>query len=163
MKEGKTGFFGSVSLPYGSKKLKIGLAQPLLFREYQTMLHMNLTLLEPSTMDPLFRGWIDVQDQGSVLKPVSLSKYVGDFAVMAYPNIVNWETLSDQEVPFEIEQEYQDEQKKQANKEQEFRLESGQKTVLEFGSMSVSEGEYGTLELEVQGSHSKVKLPIRFD
>ena len=162
VQNGQEAFYGSIDLPYASEGLKIGLAQSRLSREFRSMLHMTLALLEPETQDPLFRGWVDVQDLGSVLKSVDLSKEASKLGVMAYPNIVKWDALSEQHVFLELEQKYPDDHKKKAQIEKEYSLAPNEKAVLTFESVLVEEGEIGFVELESLRPKAKISIPIRF-
>ena len=158
---GQLAFQGAIKLANSSNKIKIGLSQSRLYRNFNTMLHMNVAMLESETMTPLYRGWVDVQDHGSVLQSADLSSASAEFNVIAYPNIVNWEKLDDTGITMEIEQDYTDDLKKKAYFEQEYQLEQGEKTVLTFESLEANSGEYGYLELENQNSGVKISIPLR--
>ncbi|MFK7826878.1 MAG: hypothetical protein AB8G05_22230 [Oligoflexales bacterium] len=155
-------FLGSFRLPQDNVKLKLGLSQSKLFRNYRSMLHMNLAMLDTESLEPLYRGWVDVQDLGSVLQTIELNSTASEVDVIAYPNVVNWENIYEHQIYMEFEQEYPDDAKKQGDNDHEYLLERGQKTVLSFGPFEALQGEYGYLELETQDVDSKISIPITF-
>lgn len=163
IKDGQNAYLGSHRFPFESEQIKIGLSQAKIARSYQSMLHMNLALLEPNEFNSLYRGWVDVQDAGSVLQTISLSKPSKDFAIIAYPNIINWDANRERQLNLEIEQEYPTDLLKHSELEVDYQVEPGQKVLLRFDAIEAHIDEYGILELEDEGGSSSISLPLRLN
>lgn len=149
----RPGYYGRLELPYASDSLEIGLRQSKGDRLTSSMLHMSLAMTDPESLLTLFRGWIDVQDHLSPLDFISFGGAVKSLDLMAYPNIVNWHTMSTKPVGLAWKAPVRQEIKTELNIAGGINLSEGDIQSLELTHPEFSKGQ--ELVLKLIGSDGK--------
>lgn len=157
----RPGYYGRLELPYESDSLEIGLRQSKGDRFTSGMLHMSLAMSDPDSLLTMFRGWIDVQDELSPLDGIAFGGAVKSLDLMAYPNIVNWNTMSTKPVGLAWKAPVNNEISAELKVAGGVSLNQGDMLNLKFKHTDFSEGQELILKLVGSGGELVEQLTLR--
>jgi hypothetical protein len=157
------GFVGAFELPADVGALSIGLTQSSVDRALEKMLHLEV-ILASANSDPLYRGWVNMLPNASApVSAVELSAPNRSFKVLAYPNIVKWETLRTQSIALQVAVS-RDEPIKASVDLKAPSIPNSQVFELQFpvelGTETLPAGSYGEIELIADDGTTLEKVPF---
>jgi hypothetical protein len=157
----RLGFYGSLDLPANVKEIGLGLQQDSLDQARSEMLHMTTALFPAGKDVPVYRGWVDVRKPGSPVAAVPLTAAESHFDVMAYPNIVDWQSLPAKSVRLVVKAYDAEPLVVTTIPERPLSLERDQATFVEFSVPSVADGAFGSITVFADDGSVVEKIPVR--
>lgn len=97
-KGGFEAFVGIIEFGEERKAFDVELAQLPVDAALEPFLNMEVAFVDSGTGETLSRNWIDMKSVGTGGVGIELKRAVPRVAVVAYPNVVNWSTVSTRKI-----------------------------------------------------------------
>ncbi len=153
----RVGYYGSFQIPDDTVSLAVGLRQSAIDQASERFQNLETTILRGD--QPVSRSWVEVTDGLPLGALDAFSPGSSDLNVVAYPNIVNWQTVRTRTLWLDIDADKLDPTVVALDKA--FQARDGQLVDLVFqtGDASLPASGYGVITLKaVDGTEEKIDV-----